>query len=300
MGRTAHGDQSVVRHSGQVTKRSGPRSVALAAALVVVMALVATVWLGQRSQIYHPDTTTPGPVAPALPGARDVAVITSDGLTLGAWYLPPNGTCSAAVLVAPGNGGNRAGRVDLARAIADRGFGVLLLDYRGYGGNPGRPSETGLAADARAARVFLLEDAGVVPDELIYLGESIGTGVASELASQYPPAALVLRSPMTSFGDVVDALLGVPVGWVVRDRYPVREDLAEVDVPTAVVYGTVDTLVPPEQSREVAQVARDAGAEVVEVEVPGADHNDAALAHGEALTEATVAVASLAGVTGCG
>jgi len=285
---------------GRGVRRTRFLAVTMVIAFGVAIALVATVWFGQRSQIYQPDRT-PVPVAALLlPGARDVTLTTSDDVSLGAWYLPATGPCRAAVLVAQGNGGNRAGRAPLAQAIADRGFGVLLFDYRGYGGNPGAPSAAGLALDARAARTFLLEEAGVAPGDLIYLGESIGTGVASELAVEHPPAALVLRSPMTSFADVVEALYGVRVGWVLRDRYPVREDVAHLQVPIAVVYGGGDTMVPMAQSKEVARVARDAGAQVVETEVPGADHNDAILAQGSVLMDALAAVAKLAGVTGCG
>lgn len=274
------------------------RRILLAVAVVVPVALVAVVWFGQRSLMYHPDRSVPPPADQAVPGARDVTLTTSDGLTLGGWYAPPPGECTATVLVASGNGGNRAGRAGLAGAIEEQGFGVLLFDYRGYGGNAGSPSERGLARDVRAARAFLLGE-GTAPESLVYLGESMGTGVVSELAVEHPPAALVLRSPMTSFGDVVADLYGVPVGWVIRDRYPVRENVAHLGVPTAVVLGTGDTLVPPAQSREVAQVLRDAGAAVVEVEVPGADHNDPVLAEGDPLMAALVEVARLAGISGC-
>src|SRR5665648_963116 len=140
----------------------------------VVIALAAAVWFGQRSLMYPADRSAVPPAGELLPGAVDVA--------LGAWYLEPAEPCTAAVLVAQGNGGNRAGRVELAQAIHERGFGVLLFDYRGYGGNQGSPSEQGLARDVRAARSYLLQEAGVAPDELIYLGESVGTGVVSELA----------------------------------------------------------------------------------------------------------------------
>lgn len=283
-----------------MTKRSKARVVVPVVGGAVVLALVATVWFGQRSLIYHPDRSPVPPAADVLPGGRDVTFTTSDDVTLGAWYLPPSGTCTAAVLVAHGNGGNRAGRATLAQAIHDRGFGVLLLDYRGYGGNGGRPSEEGLARDARAARTFLLDEAGIPPEDLVYLGESIGTGVVSRLAVEHPPAAMVLRSPMTSFPAVVQALYGVPLSWILHDRYPVQEDVERGSVPLAVVYGAGDTLVPAAQSRAVAQTARGTGVDVVQVEVPGADHNDPALAEGEQLMDALVAVADLAGVTGCG
>ena len=225
---------------------------------------------------------------------------TADDVALGAWYLEPAEPCTAAVLVAQGNGGNRAGRVELAQAIHERGFGVLLFDYRGYGGNQGSPSEQGLARDVRAARSYLLQEAGVAPDELIYLGESVGTGVVSELATEYPPTALVLRSPMTSFADVARALYKVPIGWLLRDRYPVLANVEQLTGPIAVVYGSADTMVPAAQSRAVAQAARDAGAEVVEAEVVGAFHNDGGLAQGETLMDALVEVARIGGVTGCG
>src|SRR5665647_2032654 len=120
--------------------------------------------------------------------------------------------------------------------------GELLFDYRGYGGNQGSPSEQGLARDVRAARSYLLQEAGVAPDELIYLGESVGTGVVSELATEYPPTALVLRSPMTSFADVARALYKVPIGRLLRDRYPVLANVEQLTGPIAVVVEGADDL----------------------------------------------------------
>src|SRR5688572_16586727 len=118
-------------------------------------------WTLQRSLIYFPSTAQVPPAAEVIDGARDVKLRTTDGLTLGAWLVPPRGANSAAggdaaravtVLVASGNAGDRSYRAPLARALADRGLAVLLFDYRGYGGNPGSPSERGLALDVRAAR----------------------------------------------------------------------------------------------------------------------------------------------------
>lgn len=269
----------------------------VSAFVVVVLGLV---WFGQRSLIYLPDRSTPPAAADVLPGGQDVTLTTSDGVALGAWYLPPTGTCTAAVLVAPGNGGNRAGRVGLAEAINERGPGVLVLDYRGYGGNEGSPSARGLALDVRAGRDFLLEDAGVPPGELVYLGESLGTGVVSELAAAHPPAALVLRSPFTSLSDMARALYGVTPGPLLRDRYPVQEHMRSIEAPVAVVLGTEDSVVPADQSRDVAQAARAAGVPVVEVEIPGAGHNDAVLVQGPRLIAALVEVVERAGIGGCG
>jgi len=262
------------------------------AALIVVLVLVlplGLLWLGQRRLIYLPDTATPPPATEVFRGGRDVVFTTRDGLTLGAWVVPPtSGDRRMAILAAPGNGGNRAGRASLAKALATEGFTVLLMEYRGYGGNPGSPTEEGLRLDARAARTYLV-DAGWPADRILYLGESLGSAVVTELATEHPPAGLVLRSP---FVDLASAgqhnYPYLPVRLLLWDGLPVADLMGRIRVPAVVVYGTADSIIPPEQSREVA--SRAAGAvEVVAVE--GADHNDPVLFDGPPLIGAVVALA---------
>jgi uncharacterized protein len=256
---------------------------------VVLAMLTGLLWGLQRRLVYFPDA---GPVPAAgavLPGARDVVLQTSDGLRLGAWFLPGRDAEAPAVLVANGNGGHRGLRAPLAAALAGRGLAVLLFDYRGYGGNPGSPSEEGLARDVRAARAHLLEEAGVPPDRLLYLGESLGAAVVTELATEHPPAGLVLRSPFVDLAAVgAEHYPFLPVRALLRDRYPVAERVATIRVPTTVVLGGADSIVPPAQSRAVATAA--AGLHRL-VEVPGADHNDRVLLDGDALVDAVVELA---------
>lgn len=259
------------------------RVLAIVAGIALI--LLALLWIFQRSLIYLPDRGAAAAAGDVLPGASDVTLTTSDGLRLGAYHVPAaDARRDVTVLVAGGNGGNREGRATTAAALSDAGFDVLLLDYRGYGGNPGSPSEDGLARDARAAYAYLVEDAGVPPERLLYFGESLGAGVVTELATEHPPAGVLLRSPFPSLAAVGQRHYPiVPVGLLLRDRYPVAEHLANVRVPTTVVYGTADSIVPPAQSREVAAVA---AGEVEVVEVTGAGHNDAVLFHGEELVAA--------------
>lgn len=146
-----------------------------------------------------------------------------------------------------------------------------LVDYRGYGGNPGSPTEEGLALDARAAADWL-EAAGHPPDRTIYVGESLGTGVATRLAVDRPPAGLVLRSPYTNFGEVAAGQLGgAPLGWLIRDRYDTLATIPDVTSPVLVLAGEADTLIPPAQSEEVSDAAPNRAGYEVE---PGAGHND--------------------------
>jgi fermentation-respiration switch protein FrsA (DUF1100 family) len=259
--------------------------------LLVVLGLVlAFLWIFQRRLIYFPAS---GPMPPApemVTGARDVILETEDGLELGGWFVPAaKSDGEVAVLVANGNAGSRALRAPLAEALADRGLAVLLFDYRGYALNPGSPSERGLALDVRAAYRFLVEEAGVSPSRILYYGESLGAAVVTELATEHPPAGLILRSPfvdLASVGKVHYPFL--PIGLLLRDRYPLAANLAKVDVPTTIVYGTGDSIVPPEQSQAVAEAAR-GPTSVVPVE--GADHNDRALLDGPEVISAVVELA---------
>jgi pimeloyl-ACP methyl ester carboxylesterase len=251
---------------------------------VVLAVLTGLLWGLQRRLVYLPDDGPVPAAAAVLPGARDVVLETSDGLRLGAWFVPGPDAGAPAVLVANGNGGHRGLRAPLAAALARRGLAVLLFDYRGYGGNPGSPSEEGLARDVRAARASLLEEAGVPPDRLVYLGESLGAAVVTELATEHPPAGLVLRSPFVDLAAVgAEHYPFLPVRALLRDRYPVAERVAGIRVPTTVVLGDADSIVPPAQSR-AADLHR-------LVEVPGADHNDRVLLDGDALVDAVVELA---------
>jgi pimeloyl-ACP methyl ester carboxylesterase len=214
---------------------------------------------------------------------------TSDGLVLGAWLVrPPDRPNDFTVLVANGNAGDRTSRAPLAQALAEEGFVVLLFDYRGYGDNPGSPSEDALALDVRAAYRFLIQDQDVEPRRIILFGESLGSAVVAELATEHPPGGLLLRSPFTDLAAVGRVHYPfLPVGLLLRDRFPVIDHIGRGGAPTTVVYGTRDSIVPPEQSRAVAEAAPGPRS-VVAIE---ANHNDPALLDGAELIEAVVALA---------
>jgi fermentation-respiration switch protein FrsA (DUF1100 family) len=249
---------------------------------VVVVGFVGLLWLFQRSLIYLP-TAELGPVPP---GIQEATFTTSDGLELGGWFFPAGGTDGRAVLVSSGNAGNRSHRVRLAEALRERGWAVLLYDYRGYGGNPGRPSERGLARDARAAVSWLADHDDVDAARIAYFGESLGAAVAVDLATERPPVALVLRSPFTSLVDVGRVHYPfLPVGLLLRDRFPLVDQLRAYDGPVLVISGEADTIIPPAQSAAVAAAAHRSR----HVVIAGADHNDPALLDGEELVEAVVA-----------
>lgn len=238
-------------------------------------------WAGQRRLIYFPDSDAPQ-AAPT--GFEEVMYPTADGLELQGWYRAPEAG-RPVVVVFNGNAGNREGRVALGRGLASAGFGVLLTDYRGYGGNPGAPSEAGLARDSRAAVAFVEQVAASSP--VVYFGESLGAAVAIELATVEPPAVLVLRSPFTSLVDVGKVHYPwLPISAMLRDHYPSLDRIGSLAVPTLVVAGDADAIVPLEQSRALYAAARDPKQLLV---IPGADHNDADLVAGQEMLHAVAA-----------
>ena len=250
--------------------------------LAIVLVSVLGLWAAQRSIIYVKDPTTPD-LGAVGEGWESVTLETSDGLALAAWYRAPE-SGQPLVVVFNGNAGNRGGRAELGRRLAAAGLGVLLTDYRGYGGNPGRPTEVGLAKDARAAAAFALEQ--VAPEALVYFGESLGAAVAIELATEVRPAALILRSPFTSLVDVGrDHFPLLPVSMLLKDRYPSDERMGLIQAPVLVIAGDADSTVPLEQSRAIYEAAPDPKQLVV---IEGADHNDAALVAGTGMVDEIV------------
>ncbi|GFG52536.1 alpha/beta hydrolase [Mycolicibacterium agri] len=249
----------------------------------MVTALIVAIRAQQRRLIYFPS---PGPVPSAatlLPRGRDVVLETEDGIRLGAWYLPVREQPGPAVVVFNGNGGDRSLRAGLAAGLARLGLSVLLFDYRGYGGNPGTPSEKGLAADARAAQAWLAEQPAVDPARIVYFGESLGAAVAIGLAMERPPAALVLRSPFTSLAEVGRVHYPwLPVGWLLVDRYPSIDRIASLSAPIMIIAGDRDDIVPERLSRKLYDAAPDPKRYFV---VPGANHNDPELVDGDRMLE---------------
>jgi fermentation-respiration switch protein FrsA (DUF1100 family) len=267
-----------------------PESALRAVIIVAVVTLVilAALYVMQRSLLYFPGSG--GPSVELLPrGAHALELHTDDGLRLPAWFVPaepmPDGPEPApgpAVLIFNGNAGDRSHRLPLAIALAERGFAVLVFDYRGYAGNPGSPSEEGLRADARAAVDALAARPEVDPGRIAYFGESLGAAVAGGLATERPPAALVLRSPPPSVVEVGRhhyPFLPIFEG-LLFDRYPLAEQVRGIGVPLLVLVTERDEIVPAALSRRVFDAAAEPKRYAA---LSAAHHNDPALLAGDEL-----------------
>ncbi|GAA0586342.1 alpha/beta hydrolase [Craurococcus roseus] len=216
---------------------------------------VATVWHRQDSLIFRPDPRPLGAVPTSLAEARfrSERVSTADGLGLSFWAAEPLPGWPTLV-VFHGRAGNAADRAPLLLPFAEAGYGVVLAEYRGYGGNPGAPSEAGFLLDARAHLDWLAATWGEAAP--VVCGESIGSGVAVMVAAERPVRALVLDAPYTSVADLAAAMYRwLPARRLLRHHFDSISRLPTVRAPVLVLHGDADRLIPHEHGRRVAAAA---------------------------------------------
>jgi uncharacterized protein len=222
--------------------------------LIAYLLVLSYLFLFQRQLMYFPDRSRPQLGLLAQLGAREVLLTTADGLSLLSWYLPPR-EGRPVIAYFHGNGGNIGDRAERMQRFGREGYGVLLVEYRGYGGNPGAPSETGLVDDARAAGDFLQRE-GIAAGRLVLYGESLGSGVAVHLAATRQIAGLILESPFTSIGALAQYHYPfVPAALLIWDRFDSLSRIGQVQAPILILHGGRDRIVPDRFSRALLAAA---------------------------------------------
>jgi len=229
----------------------------LAAVLLLYVLVIGGLYLGQRSLLYVPDRERPPLGALAELGVREITLTTADGVPLLSWYRPPPD--GAPVLVYfHGNGGHLGYRSNRMMRFVQEGLGVLMPEYRGYGGNPGTPTETGLYADAAAALDFIVGHEGIAANRLAIYGESLGSAVAVHAATTRKVGALILEAPFTTLADAAFYHYPfVPVSLLLLDRFDALTAIRAVDAPVLVLQGERDGVVPIRFGRSLLAAAHE-------------------------------------------
>jgi len=226
----------------------------LGSALAAYGVLVGGLYVFQRQLLYLPGGGRPDLGELAAIGVREATITTADGLSLLSWYLPPRAG-RAVIAYFHGNGGHIGYRAERLRWFARDGDGVLMAEYRGYGGNPGAPTEAGLLTDAAAALEFLASE-GITPNRVVLYGESLGSAVAVAMAAQRDVAALILEAPFTSVTEVAQYHYSfMPAAALVRDRFDSLARIGDVRAPILVLHGERDRVVPVSFGRALFDAA---------------------------------------------
>ncbi len=223
-------------------------------ACVIFSIVLLLMYVFQRHLIYFPDVRHPGLKKYRAHDMTKVSLQTQDNLTLKSWYKPAINN-QPTVLYLHGNAGHIGYRMPLARQFIDAGLGIFLLEYRGYGGNKGRPSESGLYEDGRTALRFL-DQQGIKPGQLVLYGESIGTGVATELAMHHQVCAVILQSPFTSLVNL--SRYHYPWLFITPwDQFNSLERITAINAPLFVLHGKQDQIVPYKEGLMIYNTAKE-------------------------------------------
>jgi len=209
--------------------------------VLIYICFVIFLCIFQRALIYLPDKSRPQ----IIDGAELARVQTADGLTLDGWYFKGQDIAKPTLVLFHGNAGHYGHRIYKAQYYLREGYGVLLAGYRGYGGNPGSPSEEGFFQDGRAYLDWLVNAQGVSEGHIVLYGESIGSGTAVQMATEYDVAALVLETPFSSLLDVArQQYFFIPVDLLLFDRFLNAEKISDINSPLLIMHGKADSVIP--------------------------------------------------------
>lgn len=225
----------------------------------------------EQSLLYHPDPTYALPSS-ALAGGRvrEISLQVAPNVKVFAWYLPA-ADGRPTLLYFHGNGGSLIGRSDVFERYASAGVGVFMMSYRGYSGSTGMPSQRANIADALLAYDALCQ-LGVSARDIVVYGESLGTGVAVQLATKRSVAGVILDAPYTAIVDVAELHYPyLPARWFMRDRYLTRNFIVKLSAPLLVVHGEADVVIPVEMGHALAKAA---GGPADIKTYPGAGHTN--------------------------
>ena len=225
---------------------------------VIASTLFALVSAGgfllQRRLMYFPDTVRTAPESLGLVGVEERILKAPDGAEVVTWYARAR-PGQPTLLYFHGNAGSLAARFERVAKFQADGRGMLMMTYRGYGGSSGRPSERANVADAGLAYDMLIRE-GVRPADIILFGESLGTGVAVQIAAEREVGGVILDSPYTSMVEVARLHYPwLPVRWLLLDRYETMRHVGQMRAPLLVLHGERDSIVPVDMGRAVFAAA---------------------------------------------
>ena len=227
--------------------------------LLAYAALVALATIFQSRLVYFPQMGREIEATPLAYGLafERVTVATDDGEELAAWWVPSE-PAAGTVLIFHGNAGNISHRLDYLRMFNRLAYASLIVDYRGYGQSTGSPSEEGTYRDAEAAWNWLIKTRGVVPEDIVLLGESLGGAVAAWLGAHVKPRGLILASTFTSVPELgAQVYPFLPVRLISRFSYNTREAVKAVKAPILIAHSRDDDVVPFAHGQALFDAARE-------------------------------------------
>jgi fermentation-respiration switch protein FrsA (DUF1100 family) len=214
-------------------------------AVAAYVAFVVGIFIFQRRLMYYPRKMMASPSALGLEGMTELFLETPDRVRLQTWVQAAHSGFPT-ILYFHGNAYHLGERAAWFKGFVNAGFGLVAVSYRGFGKSVGNPSEAGIYIDARAAIDYAEGELKLPAQTLIYFGESLGTGVAVQMATERRPGLLVLQAPYTSVetraAEIYPFVIGVR--HLVHDKYNSMAKIGGIDAPILILHGAEDSVIP--------------------------------------------------------
>lgn len=229
----------------------------LLAVILIYAGINAYLYFFQRSILYLPVKEMSGPKNYGIYDSEEVCLNTDDGVNITAWYIAPKRN-EPVMLYLHGNAGNLGDRTEKLQAFLDKGFGMLAVSWRGFGPSDGYPNEEGLYHDARAALKYLVNLKLDIKNDIFVYGESLGSGVAVQLATENDFRAIILEAPYTSISNRAAELYPyIPVKLLLKDHFKSIDKIASVNSPVLIFHGYLDEVMPISHGRRMLEAANE-------------------------------------------
>ena len=221
--------------------------------IVGYVSILVFMFLFQRTFMYHP-TVENSSQDKIMFKFEEIFIPTTNNISLKSWYSFDEKN-KKTILFFHGNAGTLDARIYKLNVLSELDVNFLIISYRGYSGNDGKPSEQGFYEDANSALKWL-ENKGIKKEDIILYGESIGTGVATEIGSKDQYAGIILESPFTSLVDMGKKLYPfLPVSLLQKDRYENNKKVKLINFPILIMHGKADSIVKFEMGKRLFDIA---------------------------------------------
>ncbi|MEL6859967.1 MAG: alpha/beta hydrolase [Pseudomonadota bacterium] len=229
-------------------------TIAIGAVFGIWLLLFAAVCALQDRLLFNPDSA---PLMLPPEGVRKLDLVTSDGESIFAFYAPAVRSECPTILFLHNNQGRIDTEISRLDDVTPLGLGLLLVEWRGYAGASGKPSEDGFHRDARAAWDWLTTQADLSPEQIIVHGHSIGTGPAIKLSRDVEPGAVILEAPYYSMLDLISRAMPIlPAGIILKHKFRTDQWIVDVEAPILIAHGALDETIAPSQSERLVPLAK--------------------------------------------
>ena len=210
----------------------------------------------QRNLLYHPNENNYSGDKLKVK-IEKIKILTTDNLKLNGWFYKKNLSDYKTIIYFHGNAGTLDNRIHKLNHFEDMDVNFLIVAWRGFSGNKGKPTENGLYADGKSAVKWVLEQ-GIKEENIVLYGESLGTGITTEIAQNKNFAGVILETPFTSMVDAAKKFYPyIPVSLLLQDRYENEKKVKNIKIPIMIMHGEKDTIVPFSMGKKIFEIANE-------------------------------------------